>query len=60
MAYLARNSKLNSRKELKRVKSLISPKKNRMNDVVARNSIRNLLIFVGVLIAMGSLVLFLK
>jgi len=31
-----------------------------MKDVVAQNSIRNALIFVGVLMVMGALVLFLK
>jgi len=31
-----------------------------MKDVVAQNSIRNTVIFVGILIAIASLVLFLK
>jgi len=39
---------------------LILRKKNMMNDVVARNSIRNTLVFVGIVIGMAVLVLFLK
>jgi len=39
---------------------LILRKKNMMNDVVARNSIRNTLVFVGIVIGVAVLVLFLK